>query len=337
MFGTTGGKAASHDTRSVTARVAPLGFTVIELLVIITIIGCLMALLSAGLSEAPGKRPDAASVPATCGRSDWLPSIFIPHSPAFRPAARATPPRRPRGDSLFLCFPSSTIISFSRNSTLRCRSPTPPTPFCPVAPLPFLRCPSDLNLLDESSDYSGFAGWTRNNYRGNGGNDTGALDANGNETNNGIFCTNRRVSIDQISDGVDATALFSEGVTGDGDNGVISTPGDWFVVSPPDEQPHGRPRSSPSTFTPLSKGDAEHRIEQPECPAGASFIFGNYFDSRYNHLMSAQRPQRRHCRWEGDPFTAVNTAPRPPPPPAIISAASTSSWRYGSVRFIRTP
>ena len=58
------------------------------------------------------------------------------------------------------------------------------------------------------------------------------LDANGNETNNGVFRTNRRISIDQITDGTSATALFSEGVTGDGDNGVITTPGDWFVVSP---------------------------------------------------------------------------------------------------------
>ena len=114
----------------------------------------------------------------------------------------------------------------------------PANSILPVAPLPFLRCPSDLNLLDESSDYSGFAGWTRNNYRGNGGNDTGALDANGNETNNGIFRTNRRVSIDQISDGVSATALFSEGVTGDGDNGVISSSRRLVRRLASHEQPH---------------------------------------------------------------------------------------------------
>ena len=291
MFGTTGGKAASHDTRSVTGQCRAARFHRHRTAGDHHHHRLPDGVAAPGRPRRPGNVQTQPVPPATCGRSDWLPSIFIPHSPAFRPAARATPPRRPRGDSLFLLFPSSTRISFSRNSTLRCRSPTPPTPFCPWPPFHFFSSPSDLNLLDESSDYSGFASWSRNNYRGNGGNDTGALDANGNETNNGIFRTNRRVSIDQISDGVGVTALFSEGVTGDGDNGVISTPGDWFVVSPPTN-------SRTDLYTALqSVTPGTGSNNQVSC-AGRQLHLRQLFRFPLQSLDAAQRPQRRHRRWE---------------------------------------
>jgi prepilin-type processing-associated H-X9-DG protein len=67
--------------------------------------------------------------------------------------------------------------------------------------------------------------------------------------------------------------------------------------------------------------------------AGASFIFGNYFDSRYNHLMPPNGPSGV-IAGGSDPFTAVNNG----------AQATTASSRHpggvnlvladGSVRFI---
>ena len=99
-------------------------------------------------------------------------------------------------------------------------------------PLAIVHCPSDTDHLSLSEDPRALPGWWRNNYRGNAGNDTGELSPAGDENNNGVFVTGRRISTDQITDGTSNTALFCESLLGDGDDNVISNPGDWFVIAP---------------------------------------------------------------------------------------------------------
>jgi len=150
-------------------------------------------------------------------------------------------------------------------------------------PLQIVRCPSDINLLSSSSDPQSLPGWWRNNYRGNGGNDTGELNSNGVEHNNGVFVTGRHVTMDQITDGLSNTALFSEGLLGDGDDNVVSSPGDWFVIAP---ATHDRQDiySALQAVVPLPGAGNQFSY------AGRSFTSGNYVDSRYNHIMPPNGP-----------------------------------------------
>ena len=150
---------------------------------------------------------------------------------SFPPGRKGDPTAATWGWTVFLLPFLDQNVVFKKLDLTR-PVPDPANAILPVAPLAFLRCPSDTDRLDDSADPLAMAGSTKTNYRGNGGNDTGELDANGNENNNGLFLTNQEISIDQITDGASATALFSEGLLGDGDNDAISKPGDWFAISP---------------------------------------------------------------------------------------------------------
>jgi hypothetical protein len=181
-------------------------------------------------------------------------------------------------------------------------------------PLQIVRCPSDINLLSSSSDPQSLPGWWRNNYRGNGGNDTGELNSNGVEHNNGVFVTGRHVTMDQITDGLSNTALFSEGLLGDGDDNVVSSPGDWFVIAP---ATHDRQDiySALQAVVPLPGAGNQFSY------AGRSFTSGNYVDSRYNHIMPPNgSPTAQPC------WARSTMAPRPRLLPAGTPAASTSPW-----------
>ncbi len=231
MFGTIDWKPAPSEDRWIKAPVAPRGFTLIELLVSIAVIGCLMALLFPAVQSVreTSRRSQCASNMRQLGLAALS---FHSAQSSFPPGCQGNPTTGSTWGLIVPLLPFLDKNLLFKQLDLTKPVTDPANAILPAAPLPILRCPSDLNLLDNSPDYPAFAGWTRNNYRGNGGNDTGILDANGNETNNGVFRLNRRIGIDQITDGVSATALFSEGVTGDGDNNLITSPGDWFVVAP---------------------------------------------------------------------------------------------------------
>jgi prepilin-type N-terminal cleavage/methylation domain-containing protein/prepilin-type processing-associated H-X9-DG protein len=145
-------------------------------------------------------------------------------------------------------------------------------------PLPVFLCLSDSNRMTNPVDPLAMAGLSKINYRGNGGNDTGELAADGTEKNNGIFRAGVKVNQDQIRNGLSNTALFSEALLGDGDNDVVSKPGDWFAVS----------AGTYSRETLYAAGLAVRPAKGPQAQysyAGNSFASGDYTVSRYNHLM----------------------------------------------------
>ena len=145
-------------------------------------------------------------------------------------------------------------------------------------PLPFFLCPSETDHMTNLADPLAMVGISKINYRGNGGNDTGQLAADGKEKNNGIFVAGAKVTMDQITNGLGNTALFSEALLGDGDNERISKPGDWFVV------PAGN-GSRQSLYTAgLSVTPGKGANEQYSY-AGNCFATGDYTVSRYNHIM----------------------------------------------------
>jgi len=100
-----------------------------------------------------------------------------------------------------------------------------------------LLLPSDTNRLTDASDPLARAAWAKNNYRGNGGNDTA----------NWIRRASKRTTVSSSAAGgsasikspmVPATRRSSpRACWAMGDNNVVSNPGDWFVVSPTSHSP----------------------------------------------------------------------------------------------------
>jgi prepilin-type processing-associated H-X9-DG protein len=225
-----------------------------------------------------------------------------------------------------------------------------------------------LEDLTNKEDYLPFQ---HNNYKGNAGNQLGATTSVTNaitgtaslqEANNGVFLTNKSVSIDQITDGSSNTALFSEAVLGDGNNSKLSIPGDWILVTslatdttPADFYAQAAyALSADGTNTPqlTSPGPLNPTIALPGgtqpstsayvdpsatgSPSGggtAQFSFGgrnwwagNYVATRYNHVVT---PNLASIATDLGEQTA--TSPILPGNPNIneTSNASTASSRHG--------
>jgi prepilin-type processing-associated H-X9-DG protein len=190
-----------------------------------------------------------------------------------------------------------------------------------------LHCPSDTDRLSASTDPAALPGWWRNNYRGNGGNQTGEMNVAGEENNNGVFVTGRRIKIDWITNGTGNTAMFSEAMLGDGDDRIVSKPGDWFVITP-------RGRTRDDIYAAMQSVVPTRGKGNQVSLAGRSFVSGNYLDTRYNHIMPPNGPSG--VLSAPDLVQAVNNGPQ----------ATTASSRHPdgvnlaladcSVRFVRS-
>jgi prepilin-type N-terminal cleavage/methylation domain-containing protein len=326
MLRTTLSQGLQRNVQTVGSQRGRLGFTIVELLVTIAVIGCLMAML---MPAVQGAREAARRVQC----ADNLRQLGLAAA-NFHSAQCSFPPGHQVDSTTgatwghlayLLPFLDKNVVfqklDFTKPST------DPANALLPTVALPVLRCPSDIDRLDSSTDPQALLGWAKNNYRGNAGNDTGALDSNGNEKNNGVFLTNRRTNLDQITDGLGATTLFSEGLLGDGDNNVISNPGDWFAIAP---ATNGR---SDVYAALLAVTPAVGPSNQLSC-AGTTFVFGNYTDSRYNHIMPPNGPSGVVANG-GDLFTAVNSAAQATTASSRHPAGVNVVLASGCVRFIK--
>ena len=151
-------------------------------------------------------------------------------------------------------------------------------PTVAAEPLPVFLCFSDNNRMINPADPLALAGISKINYRGNGGNGTGQLAADGTEKNNGIFVAGTKVTMDRITNGLSNTALFSEALLGDANNDLISKPGDWFVV-PAGNYSRQSLYAVGQTLNPGKGATAQYSY------AGNSFATGDYTTTRYNHVM----------------------------------------------------
>ena len=197
-----------------------------------------------------------------------------------------------------------------------------------ATPLPILLCPSDTNRMTDATDPLALVGLSKINYRGNGGNDTGALGPDGREQNNGIFVAGLRVNLDQLTRGMSNTALLSEALLGDANNNLISSPGDWFAL-PAGNYGSQDLYAAGQTLTPGTGVTAQYSY------AGNSLATGDYTVSRYNHIMPPNTASLVVAGNASDLAAAINSGPQ----------ATTVSSRHpggvnvvmvdGSVRFIR--
>lgn len=134
-------------------------------------------------------------------------------------------------------------------------------------------CPSDPMA-------SSFDRVARNSFRANAGTDLGRWDATLlAETNDGIFVAGREIRVEQITDGLSRTALFSEMAIGDGDLNQINKLGDWF--------PAAGGRTADQVFLNCSRIDplTRQRRASPFSLSGRSWALATLNNSRYNHLM----------------------------------------------------
>ena len=285
------------------------GFTLPELLVVICVIGLLLALLLPAIQSA---RESVRRIECANNMRQLALAAQNYHAanrsfPQGRAAADISTPGQYGFFAHLLPFLEQTAV-FNKMNFYRKVFEGDRNMEAAAAPVPLFRCPSDIDRLTAENDMNAYFGWQHNNYRGNAGNDTGAVTitapaaavgrtrSNGaTERNNGVFVTGRTVSLNMIADGASNTALFSEGVIGDGDQAKASVPGDWFVIgsgstaadlyaAAKEITPLGVLHDSTGSFV-----DAPGAFVKQYSYAGRTYLSGSYVASRYNHVVPPNR------------------------------------------------
>ena len=260
------------------------GFTLVELLVVITIIGVLFGLLLPAVQSA---REAARRIHCANNMRQWALAVHNYHNVynSF-PAGRLDPalngyrwsfqvavlPFLEQGNvSSQVNFSDSSSASTFRTGEVR----NPPLPL-------------GLRPDDRRQRLGKAVGFGRTNYRGNGETTrAGSLRSSLNiaasaERNNGVFLTNVIVKMSHVIDGTSNTGLLSEGVLGDGDQNKISIPGDYFQVS------YGTADPTPPDRNLLYQ-DCRDLVPTAATVqwsySGRYWHIGNYAMDRYNHLM----------------------------------------------------
>jgi prepilin-type N-terminal cleavage/methylation domain-containing protein/prepilin-type processing-associated H-X9-DG protein len=261
------------------------GFTLVELLVVIAIIGLLVALLLPAVQSAR----EAARRTSCLNKLHQLSLAALNYESAKKhfPAGRRLPRVWSQHTHLLPYLEetnSFNIVDFEQaiddNDARLFR-------------IDALLCPSDSSDgLENTPNEDEQSGWGRCSYRGNGGNDVGLLNGIGaakthKEQNNGIFVSNKVVKVSEIIDGTSHTALFAEGVFGDGSDFLVSEPGDFFRISE-----GAMTRTQVFDACSALNTSTMNKKAQQFSRAGRNWTRGNYVSTRYNHIMP---PNQRSC------------------------------------------
>jgi prepilin-type processing-associated H-X9-DG protein len=173
--------------------------------------------------------------------------------------------------------------------------------------LGFLICPSDSEDRMNNGTCSAGGQWLdagRTSYCGNGGslpgNSTDISLPDGTftaeENNNGIFVTNRAISLKHVTDGSAYTALYAEALLGDGDDNRIEDPGDWYRIP-------NMPPTTDNVYNSCSNSAVVSTAGNQFPCRGRNWVHGDYTTSRYTHIMP---PNGRSCSRSSGSFNAIS-------------------------------
>jgi prepilin-type N-terminal cleavage/methylation domain-containing protein len=275
-----------------------IGFTLVELLVVIAIIGILVGLLLPAVQAA---REAARRMQCSNNIRQWGLAL---HN--YESAFRSFPMGRidPAAGGYRWSFQASALPYIEQGNLFNGIDFANPAsindPRVTNVSFPANLCPSDTDQMTNAADPQNEVGKGRTNYRACGGSDTGWMlsgsiinIAASPERNDGIFLTNQKVGLRDITDGTSNTALLSEAILGDGSQAKISIPGDYFKV--------GYSVSDPAAPTRQLLYEACRDLVPTAATeqwsyAGRYWYVGNYATARYNHVMP---PNTKSCVTSG--------------------------------------
>lgn len=256
------------------------GFTLVELLIVIAIIGVLAGLLLPAIQSA---REAARRSSCTNNLRQMALATLMFHDvkKSFPIARQGDEDAFGQHTELFPYLEEGTI-TFQFNYKLK--PGKNPARFIKV---PLFLCPSDIEdrMWDKDNNAHQFD-WGKNNYRACAGSEFGLTSDNNQPTakekNNGIFLTNQAIRLAQVTDGSSHTALFSEALRGDADDNNIEVESDLFQIG-----------GGAGTNTTQKVYNAAMKLNlstmrganKQTSYAGRNWINGNYMTTRYNHVM----------------------------------------------------
>jgi prepilin-type N-terminal cleavage/methylation domain-containing protein len=284
------------------------GFTLVELLVVIAIIGILVALLLPAIQAA---REAARRTQCT---NHLMQLVKAAHN--YESARKAFPIGRrsgtkPDGSTIrqwgHLAHLMPYVEEESVHNIIKFNEGTAESP-ARLVHISFLICPTDgedrMNNDTCAASTDPNAGWWnagRTNYKGNGGNmpaRTTTVDNVQVEESNGVFTTNKAITIKQITDGTSHTAIYAEMLKGDGDRAISEVPGDWFKIG-------GTNQNAETVYQKCLAVNTAASLHGAQYPcSGRNWVHGDYGTTRYNHVMP---PNKQSCSQDqtGGNLTAI--------------------------------
>jgi len=295
------------------ARVRQPGFTLIELMVVMAVIGILLALLlpSVQMVRETARRFQCQNnlrqlglaAHSYHGSHGTLPFGVGPDSSSGDPQLGPSEERRYSAIAMLLPwldqrnvyeridfnvapFHPFVLAGVGQQSVIDSNGAVVTNAVAAKASIPVLLCPSDMDLI---AFY-----WSRNNYRTCNGSSWSGRDGNG------LFGQISSVRFGAVTDGLSTTAMFSERCKGSWNDAVYDPPSDLYdLVGVWNE----------TTFTnaceALSKSAATAYHQDVE--SGMTWLEGNMNWTRYNHVRT---PNRISCKngltWDGVIMTATS-------------------------------
>ncbi len=259
------------------------GFTLVELLVVITIIGILVALLLPAVQSAreAGRNMKCKNNLRQMGIAT---RTYLEQYGHF-PPGRMSPYRWGQHARLMPHLEQTKtyeIIDFTKS---------PSSSTAKMVKAAVFICPSDWPDRMTAFLQKNHPGWGKNNYKANAGSDTGQM-VDGVEQNDGIFLTNQIIRQADVRDGLTTTALFCEAVRGDADVFSSEVPGDWFRISTNNKTVEQVAKACMALDPAAMVGSGKQIARQ-----GRNWVWGNYIPTRYNHVLI---PNQRSCgRYNG--------------------------------------